>query len=254
MVDLRLLRENPELFREASRKKRIPADVDAVLETDAQLRALRVDVENLRSERNRVSKSVGKAQPAEREAILEEARKLREQLEAREPELKRLEDRLQELLLTIPNVPAPEVPEGETDEQNVELRRWGTPREFDFQPRDHVELAQMLDLADFSRAGKVSGSRFYYLKNEGALLHNAVLRFALDLLYRRGYAPMIVPELVRDEAMTGTGFFPLGREDAYAIEKDELYLIGTSEVPLVSYHMDEILTLDELPRRYSGLS
>jgi seryl-tRNA synthetase len=254
MVDLRLLRENPELFREASRKKRIPADVDAVLETDAQLRALRVDVENLRSERNRVSKSVGKAQPAEREAILEEARKLREQLEAREPELKRLEDRLQERLLTIPNVPAPEVPEGETDEQNVELRRWGTPREFDFQPRDHVELAQMLDLADFSRAGKVSGSRFYYLKNVGALLHNAVLRFALDLLYRRGYAPMIVPELVRDEAMTGTGFFPLGREDAYAIEKDELYLIGTSEVPLVSYHMDEILTLDELPRRYSGLS
>jgi seryl-tRNA synthetase len=254
MIDLRLLRENPDLFREASRKKRIPADVDAVLETDGELRSLRVEVEHLRGERNRVSKSIGKAAPDQRQAIMEEAKQLREQLEAKEPRLKELEDRLNELLLTIPNLPAPEVPEGESDEQNVELRRWGTPREFDFEPKDHVELAQILDLADFPRGGKVSGSRFYYLKNEGALLHSAVLRFALDLLYKRGYAPMIVPELVRDMAMTGTGFFPLGREDAYAIEKDELYLVGTSEVPLVAYHADEIIPTEDLPRRYSGMS
>ncbi|HTE19206.1 MAG TPA: serine--tRNA ligase [Armatimonadota bacterium] len=254
MIDLRLLRENPDLFREASRKKRIPADVDAVVETDTRLRALRVEVENLRSERNRVSKSVGKKQGEEREAALEEARTLRERLEESEPELKSLEDRLNGLLLTIPNVPAPEVPEGATDEDNVELRRWGAPREFSFAPKDHVELALSLDIADFGRGSKVSGSRFYFLKNEGALLQMALLRYAVDVLVQRGLSPMIVPELVREEAMTGTGFFPTGREDSYTMERDDLYLVGTSEVSLVSFHSDEILSLEELPRRYAGLS
>jgi seryl-tRNA synthetase len=254
MIDLRLLRENPDLFRDASRNKRIPADIDAILDTDSRLRALRVEVENLRSERNRVSKSVGKLQGTEREAALEEARVLRERLEAGEPELKALEERLNELLLTVPNLPAPEVPVGAGEEDNVELRRWGTPREFEFEPKDHVDLALSLDLADFQRGSKVSGSRFYYLKNEGALLQAAILRFVTDRLYARGYRPMIVPELVRDQAMTGTGFFPVGRDDAYAMEKDELYLIGTSEVSLVAFHTDEILTADELPKRYAGIS
>jgi seryl-tRNA synthetase len=254
MIDLRLLREDPDLFRAASRNKRIPADIDAIVETDRRLRELRVEVENLRSERNRVSKSIGKLQASERESALEEARVLREKLEAGEPELKELEDGLAALLLTVPNLPLPEVPVGDSDEQNVELRRWGTPRELDFEPKDHYDLALSLDIADFLRGSKISGSRFYFLKNEGALLQMAVLRFAMDHLYKRGFEPMIVPELVRDIAMTGTGFFPLGREEAYAIEKDELYLVGTSEVSLVSYHADEILTLDQLPRKYAGLS
>jgi seryl-tRNA synthetase len=254
MIDLRLLRENPDLFREASRNKRIPADIDAVVETDARLRELRVEVENLRSERNRVSKSVGKLQGAAREAALDEARTLRERLERGEPELKRLEERLAELLLTVPNLPSPEAPVGEGEEQNVELRRWGTPRAFDFPPKDHVELALALDIADFARGSKVSGSRFYYLKNEGALLHMALQRFVMERLFARGFAPMVVPELVREEAMTGTGFFPTGRDDAYVMEKDGLFLVGTSEVSLVSYHMDEILAREELPRRYAGVS
>lgn len=254
MIDLRLLREDPELFREGSRKKRIPADIDAIVQTDTELRALRQEVENLRSERNRVSKTVGKKQGAEREAAMEESRVLREQLEAKEPLLKVLDDRLQELVLTVPNPPLPEIPEGVSDEDNVEIRRWGTPREFDFEPKDHVDLALSLDIADFQRGSKVSGSRFFYLKNEGVLLEQAVIRLAIDRLWREGYGPMVVPELVREEAMTGTGFFPLGREDAYAIEKDGLFLVGTSEVSLCSYHMDEILPLEDLPRRYAGVS
>lgn len=254
MIDLRLLRENPDLFREGSRRKRIPADIDAIVETDSRLRSLRVEVENLRSERNRVSKSVGKAKGEERDAVLEEARVLRERLEACEPELKTLEDRLAELLLTVPNLPDPSVPEGESDEQNVELRRWGTPKEFDFEPKDHVDLANSLDLADFLRGSKVSGSRFYYLKNEAVLLQMAVTRFAIDHLVKKGFSPFIVPELVRDMAMTGTGFFPLGREESYQITKDELYLIGTSEVPLVSFHADEIIPTEDLPRHYAGFS
>ncbi|MFN3652503.1 MAG: serine--tRNA ligase [Armatimonadota bacterium] len=254
MIDLRLLRENPDLFRQASQNKRIPADIDAVLQTDSRLRELRVEVEELRGERNRVSKSIGKLPPAEREAALEEAKVLRERLAASEPELKELEERLAALLLTVPNLPDPEVPVGASEEDNVELRRWGTPRELGFEPKDHVDLALSLDLADFQRGSKVSGSRFYYLKNEGALLEMALVRWAIEFLWGRGLTPMIVPELVRDEAMTGTGFFPLGREDAYAIEKDGLYLVGTSEVPLVSFHMDEILAKDELPKRYVGHS
>ncbi len=254
MVDLRLLRDQPDLFRDAARKKRIPTDIDAILELDARVRALRVEVEQIRSERNRISKSIGKARGAEREAIVEEARLLRERLEALEPELKALETRLQELLLTVPNLPDPEVPVGAGEEDNVELRRWGEPPRFDFEPKDHVELALALDLADFQRGSKVSGSRFYFLKNEGALLQMAILRLAMDHLLRAGFTPMIVPELVREPAMIGTGYFPLGRDDAYALERDELFLIGTSEVPLVAYHMDEILDASELPRRYAGIS
>jgi len=254
MIDLRLLRENPDLFREGSRKKRIPADVDGALDLDARIRALKVEVENLRSDRNRVSKSIGKAQGPDREAAMEEARKLREQLEAKEPELKDLEDRLGELLLTIPNPPLPEVPEGAGEEDNVEVRRWGALRAFDFEPKDHVDLALALDIADFQRGSKVAGSRFYFLKNEGALLEMAVLRFTMDRLYRKGYTPMVVPELVREAAMQGSGYFPIGREEAYSVDRGDQFLIGTSEVPLVSYHMDEILSVEELPKRYVGFS
>lgn len=254
MIDLRLLRENPDLFREAAQKKRIPADIDAVVDTDTQLRSLRVEVENLRSERNRVSKSVGRLQGAEREAALEEAKNLRESLEAKEPQLKELEERLDQLILTVPNVPAADTPVGATEEDNVEIRRWGTPREFDFEPKDHVDLALSLDLVDFQRGSKVAGSRFYFLKNEGALLEMAVLRFAVDRLYGRGFSPMSVPVIVREEAMSGTGYFPLGRDEAYSLERGDGFLVGTSEVSLVAYHMDDVLSLDELPLRYAGFS
>lgn len=254
MIDLRLLRENPDLFREAAQKKRIPADIDAVVDTDSQLRSLRVEVENLRSERNRVSKSVGRLQGAEREAALEEAKTLRESLEAKEPQLKELEERLDQLILTVPNLPSPDAPVGATEEDNVEIRRWGTPREFDFEPKDHVDLALSLDLVDFQRGSKVSGSRFYFLKNEGALLEMAVLRFAMDRLYARGFSPMSVPVIVREEAMSGTGYFPLGRDEAYSLERGDGFLVGTSEVSLVAYHMDDVISAEELPLRYAGFS
>lgn len=254
MIDLRLLRENPDLFREAAQKKRIPADIDAVVDTDSQLRSLRVEVENLRSERNQVSKSVGRLQGAEREAALEEAKTLRESLEAKEPQLKELEERLDQLILTVPNLPSPDAPVGATEEDNVEIRRWGTPREFDFEPKDHVDLALSLDLVDFQRGSKVSGSRFYFLKNEGALLEMAVLRFAMDRLYARGFSPMSVPVIVREEAMSGTGYFPLGRDEAYSLERGDGFLVGTSEVSLVAYHMDDVISAEELPLRYAGFS
>ncbi len=254
MIDIRLFREQPDLFRAAAVNKRIPADIDAVIALDERLRSMRAEVEALRGERNRLSKGLGKLSPEERPAGLEEARKVRERLEQLEPELRETEAALDQALLTVPNLPDPSVPIGAGEDDNVEVRRWGTPRSFDFQPADHVEIAQRLDLADFQAGGKVSGSRFIFLKNDGVLLEMALLRFAVDFLNARGYSPMIVPELVRDAAMTGTGYFPLGRQEAYAIERDELYLIGTSEVSLCAYHLDDVLGLTSLPRRYCGVS
>lgn len=254
MIDLRLLRENPDRFREASTNKRIPSDIDGIIALDEALRRMRTEVEELRGERNRVSKSIGKLQPAEREAALEDARRLRERLESMEPELRDAEQRLQQMLLTVPNLPDPQAPVGASEEENREIRRWGEPRSFDFEPRDHYDLATSLEIADFARGAKVAGSRFYFLKGAGALLEQAILRWAMERLYQRGFCPMSVPQLVREEAMTGTGYFPLGRDDAYSVDRGDGYLIGTSEVPLAAYHSDEILSHEVLPLRYAGVS
>jgi seryl-tRNA synthetase len=156
--------------------------------------------------------------------------------------------------LQVPNVPAADVPEGLTDADNVEIRRWGEPPSLSFTPRDHMELGEALDLIDFKRAVRIAGTRTYYLKNEAVLLELAVLRFTLDHMIRRGFTPMLVPHLVKDEAMIGTAYFPGGEEQAYRVEKDAVNLIGTAEVPLTAYHYDEILSEAELPKRYVGMS
>ena len=172
----------------------------------------------------------------------------------KEPELKAGEQQLERLLLLVPNPPLPEVPEGDSDDDNVLVRKVGEPPAFGFTPKDHLELAESLDIVDMPRAVKFAGARMYCLKNEGALLEFALFKFTLDHLVTKGFQPMIVPQLVRREAMIGTGFFPLGEEDTFFVEKDDLYLIGTSEVSLVSYHMDEILNEKDLPKHYCGYS
>jgi seryl-tRNA synthetase len=185
---------------------------------------------------------------------VELVRNVKDRMGQAEPRLKELEERFDRLMLMVPNPPLDMVPEGDSDDDNVEVRRFGEPTKFDFPPKDHLELAEGLGILDMPRAVKISGARMYFLKNEGALLEFALFRFALDLLVSKGFQPMIVPQIVRREAMIGTGFFPLGEEDTFFIEKDQLYLVGTSEVPLVSYHMDEILNEKELPKHYCGYS
>lgn len=254
MIDIQLLRQSPDLFRRAAAGKRIACDIDAVLALDEQLRARKQKAEELRAERNRLSKSIGRLSADERPAAMEEARMVREALEQIEPQLREDEEELSRLLLTVPNLPAPEVPEGAGEEDNLEIRRWGEPRRFDFEPKDHYELALGLGIADFARGARVAGSRFYFLKGAGALLQAAILRWATDFLYRKGFTPMIVPEIVREEAMLGTGYFPLGRDDAYSVDRGDGFLIGTSEVPLAAYHMDEIVSAADLPLRYAGTS
>ena len=254
MLDIAFIREFPGLVKAGAQKKRIHLDIDRLLEVDRQRRALITEIERLRAERNRKSKAVAGSHADERGSLLAATRAITEELKRNEAELAPLEQEFEGLMLQVPNVPAPDVPEGLTEADNVEVRRWGDLPTFSFMPRDHVELGEALDLIDLKRAVRIAGTRTYYLKNEAVLLELAVLRFTLDHMIRKGFTPMLVPHLVKDEAMIGTAYFPGGEEQAYRIEKDGLNLIGTSEVPLTAYHYDEILSEAELPKRYVGLS
>jgi seryl-tRNA synthetase len=245
MLDIAFIRNNPEVIKEGIRKKRMNVDIDELLAVDEQVRALRSEVEKLRADRNRLSKDVPRLKGDEKTRAVAEVKRLKELLTDREPPLRDAEERFEQLMLMVPNPPADEVPEGESEDDNAEIRRFGEPPKFDFKPKDHLELAEALDILDMPRAVKFAGARMYCLKNEGTMLEFAI---------SRGFQPMIVPQLVRREAMVGTGFFPLGEEDTFFVEKDGLYLIGTAEVPLVSYHMDEILNEKDLPKHYCGYS
>lgn len=254
MLDMALIRSNPELIKEGIRKKRMKVDLDELLAADEAVRKLRADVEHLRAERNRLSKEIPKLKADEKTDAVERVKSLKDTMNGKEPELRAAEERFETLMLLVPNPPLPEVPEGDSDDDNVLVRKVGEPFAFDFTPKDHLELAESLDIVDMPRAVKFAGARMYCLKNEGAMLEFALFKFTLDHLVSKGFQPMIVPQLVRREAMIGTGFFPLGEEDTFFIEKDDLYLIGTSEVALVSYHMDEILNEKDLPKHYCGYS
>ncbi|MFW6057441.1 MAG: serine--tRNA ligase, partial [Persicimonas sp.] len=216
--------------------------------------ALIQENESLRQRRNEVADAIPKASDDERGELIEEGRELKEKVQKLDDELREVEEAYQEHLLMIPNVPLEEVPYGESDEDNVEVRTYGEPREFDFEPRDHEELGELLGIIDKERAIKFAGSRAYLLKGAGALLEMAVMRLAMDILVEQGFEPVIGPVMVNESAMTGTGFFPYGREDTYHLERDDKWLVGTSEVYLVSIHADEILDEDELPKLYTGQS
>ena len=255
MLDLKLIRDDPEGVR-AALARRGPGVADAVdrlLELDARRRELVTEVDSLRAEQKRGGKEVSRAAPEERPRLLAQLKELAGRIDEREASLREVEAALQEVLAGVPNLPSPTAPDG-GEEDAVELRRWGTPRDFDFPVRDHLELGELLGAIDVTRAAKVSGSRFGYLTGPGAMLELALVRFAVDRLVGMGFVPVIPPVLVRREAMFGTGFLPTDEQQIYRTAADDLYLVGTSEVSLVSYHADEILDPGTLPRRYVGFS
>jgi len=254
MVDLRQLRDDPDRYRVGAQKKRIKVDVDAVLRIDEERRRLQASVDRKRQDLGLKSARMKKVEDEERKKLQEELKSFSRAIKIDEIRLRQKDSELEEGLLRIPNPPLEDVPVGKDESENVELRRWGDPPAFSFQPKDHVELGLMHDLLDIERGVKVAGSRSYYLKNEGAMLENALMRYAMDLLVERGYTPFTTPVLVREGCMVGSGYFPAGREESYAIERDELFLIGTSEVTLVSYHQDEILAEEELPKKYAAFT
>ena len=270
MIDLKELRENPQRFIEAAAQKRIDANIPLLLELDAKSRALTSEQQKLTAEKNQIGKQIGqlagqiKKAPPDQKATLEAQMK---QLQERPAQIKQLEQsfetqiaelapQIEEILLRVPQPAAPEVPRGKDDSENVELRTWGSIRQFDFTPKDHITLGSELGIVDFERGVKLAGSRSYFLLGAGALLHQAVLRFSLDLMIQRGFVPMSVPVLVREPAMKGTGYFPLGREQSYTMSNEDpaMFLVGTAEVSLTAYHMDEVVDEKSLPLKYVGMS
>ena len=261
MIDLRLVRSDPDMVREALARRGDAALLDPVLTLDTERRALQVQVDELRAERNRASETIGqlkraaKDDPAAAEqadAVSAEMRTLKDTLDGLEESLKAVDEQLDTALLIVPNLPHPDSPLGNTDEDARELRVVGEIPTFDFEPRDHLELAG--SGIDMERGARTSGSRFGYLTGDIARLWWAISRMALDQLGEGGFTPVVPPVLVREEAMFATGFFPTDRQSVYSLEDDDLFLVGTSEVPLAALHADEILVADELPLRYAGLS
>jgi seryl-tRNA synthetase len=255
VLDLKLVRDDPERVRAALalRGPGVADQVDRLLELDVARRSLVTEVDGLRAEQKRRGKQVAGAAAGERERVLAGLKELSARVDQAEARLRAAEAELAEVLAAVPNLPDPSVPAGGEDDA-VELRRWGTPSAFDFPVRDHLELGELLGAIDTVRAAKVSGARFGYLVGWGAQLEFALVRFVIDRLTAAGFVPMVPPVLVRREAMFGTGFLPTDEQQIFRIADDDLYLAGTSEVPLVSYHADELLDPGTLPRRYVGFS
>jgi seryl-tRNA synthetase len=242
MIDLKAARTDPDGYRTALARRGYAEELDALLAADERRRTLLPRIEELRARRKLKGKPTSEQ--------LEELASVKEELTQLDGELAEAETDMERLLAVIPNLPDPDAPDGVTDEEAVELRRVGEPPDFGFEPRDHLELAWI----DMERGAKVSGSRFAYRVGDVALLELSLYRWALDRVVQKGFVPMLPPVLVREEAMYGTGFLPTDEVNLYRLERDNLYLTGTSEVGLASFHMGEILEEHELPRQYAAFS
>ncbi|MGH7162826.1 MAG: serine--tRNA ligase [Planctomycetota bacterium] len=254
MLERRFVRERSALVRDALKRRGIEMDLDRLLELDRNALALAAERDAARAEQNRLSKSVPGLQGDEKARAIAASKELGARIKPIEERIQRLEAQLAPLLLELPNVPDPDVPEGLAPEANREVRRWGEPPRFDFPVKDHFDLGTDLGVIDVQHAVQIAGSRTYFLKGDLLRLELAVLRYALDLIASRGYLPMSPPLIVQAPAMEGTGYLPVGRDQAYELTRDDGWLIGTSEVPLTALHAGEVLEERRLPLRYAGYS
>lgn len=254
MIDIKLIRENPELVKSSQRGRgEDESIVDRLIELDSKRREAISAFESVRAEQNLLSKSVGAAKGDEKAALLEKAKALAAQVKEADSKRAELEAETNEVAKLLSNILDPDAPiGGEADFKVIE--HVGVPRQFDFEPRDHVELGKLLGAIDTERGAKVAGARSYYLTGPGALLELALVNYAIQQATKAGFIPVIPPVLVNPPAMEGTGFLGQAAENVYHIEKDDVYLVGTSEVPLAAYHMDEVLDAAKLPIRYTGYS
>jgi seryl-tRNA synthetase len=255
LLDIKRIREDPDLFRTALARRNLADAVDRLLEADERRRSLTARVEELRAEQNRVSKAIGAAEGDGKQKLIDEVAKVSAELKELEPQLAEAEEELARLLAETPNVPHESAPDGFTEEDAVEVKRDHDERPaFDFEPRDHAELGAMLGVLDTERGARTSGSRFVYLMGDLVFVQFALMRHAMDIVVQRGFSPMIPPVLVREEAMYGTGFLPTDAVNIYMTREDDLYLVGTSEVPLAAFHLGEIVEEGDLPICYAGYS
>jgi seryl-tRNA synthetase len=252
MIDINLIKDNPKLIQKAAKDKNIDIDMDHILEIDKKYKELSIVVQKIREERNVLTSSVkGKPTPEQ----IKKGREFKEKLEKEENALKIINDELKTEILKIPNPAKSDVKIGKNDKENEVIRKVGEITKFNFKPKDHLNIGEKLDIIDVQRASKISGARFYFLKNEGALLEFALRQLAFDILLKEGFIPIIPPVLIKKEVMKGLGYMEKGGdEDMYIFEKDDLVLVGTSEQSIVSMHKDEVLDEKELPKRYVGFS
>ena len=254
MIDIKFLRENPDAVRDSQKKRgEDPKIVDQLLELDTKRRDAIVAFEALRAEQNQLSKSVGAAKGDEKQALLNSAKDLAGKVKEADAKRAELEAETNKVALQLSNLLDPAAPIGGEADFKV-LEEVGVPRKFDFTPKDHVEIGKLIGAIDTERGAKVSGARFYYLTGVGALLELALVNYAIASATKNGFTPVIPPVLVKPHAMEGTGFLGQAAENVFHLEGDDFYLVGTSEVPLAAYHMDEVLDSAKLPMRYAGYS
>jgi seryl-tRNA synthetase len=256
MLDLKLIRSDPERVKVALARRGAAGQVDELLALDARRRELLPEVENAQAERKALSRQIGEAKQAGGDAadLMATVQGLKEKIEAGKAELEETEADLGRIATALPNLPDPDAPDGMTEEDAVVIREVGERPEFDFEPRDHLEIGAELGLIEIEAAARLSGSRFAYLKGDLVLLELALVRFAIELARAEGHEPVVPPVLVREEALVGTGFLPGDRDQIYEVPKDELFLVGTSEVALAGLHAGQILDPGALPLRYAGFS
>lgn len=252
MLDIKFIRENKEVIDAGAKKKRLNFDVNKLIEVDDKRRELLQKVEDLRAKQNEVSQKIPNANDADKTVFLEEMKNVKAELSKFEEQLKPIMQEWQSLMLQVPNIPDMSVPEG-GEGDFVEVRTWGEKPNFDFTPKDHIELVTQNDMADFERGVKISGFRGYILKKDGALLQWALMQFVTEQLVKKGYIPMIVPAMVNKQTLLGTGYLPQGEEDLYKTQ-DEDYLSGTGEVATMAYYSDEVIPKEKLPLKFISFS
>ena len=253
MLDIHFIRENADIIKAGAAKKHLTVDIDGLIKVDDQRKLLKQEIEAKRAEQNRRSNEIQITKGVEREKIIEQMQHLKAGMAEGEERLKEVMIEWQKLMLTVPNIPDMSVPDGESDADNLEVKKWGEPATFAFTPKDHVELMTVLDMADFERGSKVAGFRGYFLKGDGVLLANAVWQLALKHFAAKGMTLMSVPSLVRREVLMGTGYLPQGEEDLYRTQDGE-FLAGTAEVAMMGYYMNEIIDEKAFPTKFLAFS
>lgn len=254
MLDIKFIRENKDIVAAGAVKKHVDIDIDRLIKLDDDRLMLMKEIEEYRAQVNKVSADIALDQdPGLKIRLIEEMRVVKEEIKEREEKFKTIMEEWQRLMIHVPNVPDMSVPDGETDADNVEIRTWGEKPVFNFEPKNHIELMEKLDMVDFERGVKVSGFRGYFMKNDGATLFFALWQYFLNYFIEKGYTPMIVPSLVRKESLIGTGMLPQSEDDLYKVGDNE-YLAGTAEVATMGYHMNEVLDKADLPKRFIAFS
>jgi len=253
MLDIKFIRENLDVVKAGAKKKRITVDLDRLVIVDDERRTLLASVEEKKAKQNKVSEDVAKADESTRTTLIADMKVLKEEIQKEEEGLKEIMKEWQALMLQVPQVPDMSVPEGESDEDNVEIKTWGEKTVFDFEPKDHVAIMTKLGMADFERGTKVHGFRGYYLKGDGARLSWAIWNYAQEFFMQKGFDPMLPPAIVRSEYMYGTGYLPNDADDIYRTQDDD-YLTGTSEVATMGYYAGDVLEQSQFPIKHLSFS